>query len=42
VVSGGFDSLSKITGSLYSVVKNVSGDKNAKIEKSRHIGHGLV
>lgn len=28
VVSGGFESLSKITGSLYSVVKNVSGEKN--------------
>ena len=27
VVSGGFDSVSKITGSLYGVVKNVSGDK---------------
>jgi vacuolar protein sorting-associated protein 13A/C len=26
VVSGGFDSVSKITGSLYNVVKNVSGD----------------
>jgi len=28
VVSGSFDSVSKITGSLYGVVKNVSGDKN--------------
>jgi len=27
VVSGGFDSISKITGSLYGVFKNVSGDK---------------
>jgi hypothetical protein len=29
VVSGGFESFSKITGSMYSVVKNISGDKNA-------------
>jgi len=29
VVSGGFESISKITGSLYTVVKNVSGEKNA-------------
>jgi phage-related protein len=42
VISGGFDSLSKISGSLYSVVKNVSGDKNAKIEKSKNIGQGLM
>ena len=27
VVSGSFDSVSKITGSLYGIVKNVSGDK---------------
>jgi vacuolar protein sorting-associated protein 13A/C len=27
VVSGGFDSVSKITGSLYGVLKNVSGDQ---------------
>ena len=26
VISGGFDSVSKITGSIYSVVKNISGD----------------
>ena len=30
VVSGGFESFGKITGSLYSVVKNVSGDKNTQ------------
>lgn len=28
-VSGGFDSLSKISGGLYTVVKNVGGEKNA-------------
>ena len=28
-ISGGFESVSKITGSLYSVVKSVSGEKNA-------------
>jgi hypothetical protein len=30
VVSGSFDSVSKITGSLYGVVKNVSGDENVE------------
>ena len=29
VISGSFESMSKITGSLYTVVKNVSGEKNA-------------
>ncbi len=29
VVSGSFESMSKITGSLYTVVKNVAGEKNA-------------
>ena len=42
VVSGGFESLSKITGSLYSVVKNVSGEKNVQIQKSEHIGQGIL
>jgi vacuolar protein sorting-associated protein 13A/C len=28
VISGSFESVSKITGSLYAVVKNVSGEKN--------------
>ena len=28
VVSGSFDSVSKITGSLYGAIKNVSGDQN--------------
>lgn len=41
-VSGGFESLSKISGGLYSVVKNVGGEKNAQIQKSEHIGQGLV
>lgn len=27
VISGGFESVSKITGSLYNVVKNVGGEK---------------
>ena len=31
VISGGFESISKITGSLYSVVKNVSGEKNVQL-----------
>lgn len=30
VVGGGMDSVSKITGSLYSVAKNVSGEKEIK------------
>ena len=42
MVSGGFESISKITGSLYSVVKNVSGEKNVQIQKSKHIGQGFV
>lgn len=41
-MSGGFDSLSKISGGLYTVVKNVGGEKNAQIQKSEHIGQGLV
>jgi hypothetical protein len=41
-VSGGFESLSKISGGLYTVVKNVGGEKNAQIQKSEHIGQGLV
>jgi hypothetical protein len=30
IVGGGFDSVSKITGSLYTVLKNVSGDKQTE------------
>jgi Vacuolar-sorting-associated 13 protein C-terminal len=41
VVSGGFESLSKITGSLYTVMKNVSGEKNVQIQRSEHIGQGI-
>lgn len=42
VVQGGFDSLSKVTGGLYSVVKNIGGEKDAKIQKSEHIGQGFI
>jgi hypothetical protein len=42
VVQGGFESLSKISGSLYTVVKNVGGEKDAKIQKSEHIGQGIL
>ena len=31
VISGSFESMSKITGSLYTVVKNVSGENNVTI-----------
>lgn len=33
--------MSKITGSLYTVVKNVSGEKNVQIRKTEHIGEGI-
>lgn len=42
VVSGGFESLSKVTGSLYTVVKNVGGEKNTQIKKSEDIGQGII
>jgi len=41
VISGSFESMSKITGSLYSVVKNVSGEQNVQIRKSEHIVEGI-
>ena len=41
VVSGGFDSVSKITGSLYSVVKNVGGEKNTQIERPDNVVEGV-
>lgn len=41
VISGSFESMSKITGSLYTVVKNVSGEKNAQIRRTEHIGEGI-
>jgi vacuolar protein sorting-associated protein 13A/C len=41
VISGSFESMSKITGSLYTVVKNVSGEKNVQIRKIDHIGEGI-
>lgn len=41
VISGSFESVSKITGSLYTVVKNVSGEKNVQIRRIDHIGEGL-
>jgi vacuolar protein sorting-associated protein 13A/C len=41
VISGSFESMSKITGSLYSVVKNVSGEQNVQIRRSEHIGEGI-
>ncbi len=41
VVSGSFDSISKISGSLYGVVKNVAGDKNVQIKKPDHVFAGI-
>ncbi len=43
VVSGGFDSVSKITGSLYGVVKNVSGDQmnDQNFKKPEHAFDGI-
>jgi len=41
VISGGFDSVSKITGSLYTVVKNVGGDKATEMKKPDHVIDGV-
>lgn len=41
VVSGGFDSVSRISGSLYNVVKNVSGDKEVQLKKPDHVFDGV-
>ena len=38
VVGGSFESMSKITGSLYTVVKNVSGDQSAQIKQIENVG----
>ena len=42
VVSGSFDSVSKITGSLYGIVKNVSGDKgDNSLKRPEHAFDGI-
>ena len=41
VVSGSMESVSKITGSLYSVLKNVSGENNTQIKRPDHALDGL-
>lgn len=41
VISGGFESVSKITGSLYNVVKNVGGDNNTELKKPDHVIEGV-
>eukprot|EP00347_Sterkiella_histriomuscorum_P017164 403350423 len=41
VISGGFESVSKITGSLYNVVKNVGGENRTEIKQADHIADGL-
>ena len=41
VVSGSMGSVSKITGSLYTVIKNVSGEENVRIKKADHIFDGV-
>jgi vacuolar protein sorting-associated protein 13A/C len=41
VVSGSFDSISKISGSLYSVVKSASGSKNVQLKKPDHVFDGI-
>jgi vacuolar protein sorting-associated protein 13A/C len=41
VVSGSFDSVSRITGSLYSVIKNVSGEEKVELKKPDHIIDGV-
>ena len=33
--------MSKITGSLYTVVKDVSGEKNVYVRRTEHIGEGI-
>lgn len=41
VVSGGFESVGKITGSLYNVVKNVGGEKKQEIKAPEHVIDGV-
>lgn len=43
IVSGSFDSVSKITGSLYGVIKNVSGDQvtDQQLKKPEHAFDGV-
>ena len=41
MVSGSMDSVSKITGSLYTVIKNVSGEENVRIKKADHVFDGI-
>ncbi len=38
LVAGSFESMSKITGSLYTVVKNVSGEDNVQIKHIDNVG----
>lgn len=41
VISGGFESVGKITGSLYNVVKNVGGEKKTDIKAPDHVIDGV-
>ena len=42
VISGGFDSVSKITGQLYEVMKNVAGDETEGRRQPAGVGEGLL
>lgn len=41
VVAGGMDSISRITGSLYSVVKNVAGEQKTELKRPDHVFDGF-
>ena len=41
VVSGSMDSVSKISGSLYTMIKNVSGDEPVLINEADDAVHGV-
>jgi hypothetical protein len=40
VVSGGMDSISKISGSLYSVVKSAAGEENVQLKRPDNVFEG--
>jgi len=41
VVSGSFDFLQNVSGSLYNVLKTVDGSKGAQLKKAENLGDGL-
>ena len=41
VISGSFESVSKITGSLYGILKNVAGEEKVEVKQPNHVFDGI-